>query len=259
MKYLISLIVTLCVTLFAASAFAFTAPPAPDTGYIVDRADVLSNGEISSLNSKIDNIKASTENEIGILVLASLGGENIEDVTHAVFKEWKVGKLGKDNGVLIVLAVNDRKIRIQTGKDVEGDLTDLQANDIIQKMKPLLKSKNYVGALGLAVDNINSTLESRKVSTAPASTPKPTTSSADETGLATLIIAIPVIGGLLFALIFWLKNKKSSKKSSSYYSTPSFSSSSSSDSSSSWGSSSGSDSGGFSGGDSGGGGASGDF
>lgn len=214
MKYWISLVGALILTLFTTTALAFSPPPAPTLGYVVDQAGKLSASDIAALNAKIENVKTSTSNEIGILIVQSLGGENIEDVTHATFKEWKVGKAGLDNGVLVVWAPAERKVRIQTGKGVEGDLTDLQANDIIGKMKPYLRSGDGAGALGLAVDQIGGTIESRRgnpqvLSGAEAGTQaveQPQTANAS--GLGWLLLGIPLIGGVLFAFFLMFRNKK---------------------------------------------------
>jgi len=66
----------------------------------------------------------------------SLGGEPIEDIAYTTFNTWKIGQHGADNGVLLVLAPGDRRVRIETGKGVGGALTDLQANDISTEEYP---------------------------------------------------------------------------------------------------------------------------
>lgn len=158
---LISLLTTLSL-FFAASAFAFTVPPRPDNGwYIVDSAGKLSDSDKSTLNHKIDGINKSSKNEIGVLIIPTLGDDNLEDAAKDVFHMWGIGKKGLDNGVLLMIVTNDRKIRLEIGKGAEGDLTDLQSKDIITKMKPQLKNGDYVGGITTAVDNINSTIESR--------------------------------------------------------------------------------------------------
>lgn len=218
MKYLLSLISVLTVTLFTALAFGFNPPPAPTEGYVVDKAGKLSTVEVSNLNNKIEAVKTSTSNEIGILILSSLEGETIEDVTQDTFNSWKIGKAGLDNGVLLVLAIQDRKIRIQTGKGVEGDLTDVQSNDIINKMKPALRSGNFSGALGLAVDQIGSTIESRKgnpqilVGSEPMEPVK-------SYGFIWALLALPLLGGIFFAVFLLFRNKREEKELSSFRNT----------------------------------------
>src|SRR5262249_40339264 len=77
---------------------------------------------------------------IVVFVIPSLEGESIDDVAYRAFNTWGVGDKKRDDGVLIVLATGDRKVRIEVGKGLGGSLTDLQANDIIRNdMAPLLK------------------------------------------------------------------------------------------------------------------------
>lgn len=223
MKYLISLLSVIFVTLFASAALAWTPPSAPTTGYVVDKSGKLSAGDIQKLNDKIEGIKTSTSNEIGVLLLASLDGENIEDATHAVFKEWKVGKAGLDNGVLVVLSIGDRKSRIQTGRGVEGDLTDLQSKDILNDMRPYLRSGNFYGALDFAVTKIGGTLESRhaqvlhggEAGVRTQSESAPVTTS-DSSSPGAWLIGVPVVGALLFGFFLWWKNKKDEEEQRAY-------------------------------------------
>ena len=177
MKKYLSLLVALVVTLFAASSFAFTPPPAPQNGwYVSDQAGKLSPDQINTLNQKIERVSKATKNEFGILLLQDMGGDNIEDVASATFKAWGIGKRGLDNGCLIVVAIKERKSRIETGKGVEGEVTDLQANDILKKnLNPHLKQGDFAGGFNDTVDALGSLIESRHNQKA---TPAPTTRSS---------------------------------------------------------------------------------
>lgn len=138
-------------------------PPTPD-GYVMDLAGKLSTSQRTDLNAKLNGINKNTKNEFAVLIIPTLGDELIDDVAQDTFKSWKVGKVGLDNGVLIVIAVAERKSRIQTGKGVEGDLTDLQSNDILRnKLNPHLKQGDFYGGLVDTFDAIISTVESRKL------------------------------------------------------------------------------------------------
>src|SRR6185503_6999677 len=97
----------------------------------------------------------------------SLDGEAIEDVAFATFNEWKLGKKGADNGVLLVIAPAERRVRIETGKGVGGDLTDLQSNDIIRKdIAPLLKEDRFHDAIASGATAIAEALR-------PGAAPRP--------------------------------------------------------------------------------------
>lgn len=160
MKKYIMLMVTLLVTMFAGTSFAFT-PPQPN-GFVTDATGKLSSSERAALEDKCKKINAKTGNEIAVLVVPTLDGSNIEDAAQDTWRSWKVGKGGLDNGVLLMLAMKERKSRIQTGKGVEGDLPDLKTQDILINMRPYLRSDNLAGALNFGVDQIAATLESRK-------------------------------------------------------------------------------------------------
>lgn len=125
--------IVLIILLTSAISHAFTPPPAPirPKNHIVDMANKLSYTDLTNLNNRINQINVVSKNEIAILIIPSLEGENIADVADATFNAWKIGKKSIDNGVLIVIAVLDKRSRIETGKGIEGELTDLQANDII--------------------------------------------------------------------------------------------------------------------------------
>lgn len=163
MNKLIGLII-LAFTLFAVNAFAWTAPASPKPqSAILDQSGVLSTSAKNRLDNKLNKINSNSANEIAILILPSLDGESIEDVAHTTAKTWGVGKSGLDNGVLIVLAMKERKSRIETGKGVEGDLPDLKCNDILQNvLKPRMKNGDVEGALNASVDAIANSIANNK-------------------------------------------------------------------------------------------------
>lgn len=212
MNKFLSVILVLLALCLSSTAFAYT-PPVP-TGYVTDTTGKLSAASKKSLNAKITNYNRATSNEIGVLVIPTIGDENISDVTHDTFKTWKLGKSGLDNGVLIVIALESRKLRIQTGKGVEGDLPDIVTSDIINLMKPALKTNDVATALNVAVDNIIAKLDSRKGQKAddagvgvqfnkplpaPVATTTANTSSTSSTssGCSTHSAGFP-IGGFMF-------------------------------------------------------------
>lgn len=150
----------LVITLFAGAASAYKVPAY--NGFVNDYSGKLSASQVQDLNDKVQAVNKQTANEIGVAVIKDLGDESIEDVTHQIYNTWHVGKAGLDNGALLVIAVNNRKMRIETGKGVEGDLTDLQTQDIQDHMKPYLRKGDLHGAIALAVTEIGSSIETRR-------------------------------------------------------------------------------------------------
>lgn len=133
--------------LFALPALAAFTPP-PLDGHVVDTAGKLSDADVRYLDQKLERIRQKTRFEIVAFVAGSLEGETIDDVAYKAFNAWELGRKGSDNGVLLVIAPTERKVRIETGKGVGGALTDLQSNDIIrQKINPLLQEDRFRDAI----------------------------------------------------------------------------------------------------------------
>jgi uncharacterized protein len=125
---------------------AFTPPPL--RGHVVDTAGKLSDSEVRQLDARLDAVRQQTGFAVVAFVVGSLEGEPIEDVAYRTFNAWTVGEKGRDDGVLLVIAPAERRVRIETGKGVGGALTDLQSNDIIrQKIAPLLQQGRFYEAV----------------------------------------------------------------------------------------------------------------
>ena len=139
--------------LLAGSARAFNVPK--QTDYVTDTAGALSPAELTDLNNRLGDYERKTNNQIFVLVTPSLEGEPIEDVGYQLIQTWHPGQKGKDNGVVLVIATGERRIRIETGKGVGGDLTDLQSNDIIRRrIAPLMRQNRVHDAIGAGIDGI---------------------------------------------------------------------------------------------------------
>jgi len=242
------------------SVFAYTSPGAPN-GYVNDFADILTLDRRTKLSEQIHQYKERTGNEIGVVTIQTTGDESIEQFAVQLFQEWGIGKKDKDNGVLLLLAIQDRKLRIEVGYGLEGVLTDAQSAKIIANATPLLKQQNYGSAIQQMTDQLIGTLDGEPLASGEVAT----SSTVDEATTRRIVIATVVfmlllgITPVLILIWFFSKRKKSGggwsggSGSESAWSSSSDSSSSSSDSSSS----SSSDS--FGGGSSGGGGASGSW
>jgi uncharacterized protein len=125
------------------------------SGFANDYTSTLSAEEKQTLENKLVAFEKETGNEIALAMIASLGGDTIENFAEALFREWGVGKEGKDNGVLVLIAKDDRQMRIEVGYGLEGNLTDAQSFAIIEKvMKPAFRSGDYYGGISQAIDKI---------------------------------------------------------------------------------------------------------
>src|SRR5262245_39709847 len=106
-------LVAFAIVLLALSAAAYQPPPIQ--GPVTDTAGKLTPTERAEIDQKLASLKASRGNEITVFVVGSLEGESIEDVAYTTFNTWTLGSKAADNGVLLVIAPNERKIRIETG------------------------------------------------------------------------------------------------------------------------------------------------
>jgi uncharacterized protein len=114
------------------------------TGRVIDEAEILSPATRERLTATLKAHEQATGNQIAVLTVPTLGGESIEDYATRVFEKWKLGQRGKDNGVLVVIVPQDRRMRIEVGYGLEGTLTDVAASRIIRNvMAPQFKSGTY--------------------------------------------------------------------------------------------------------------------
>ncbi len=147
------IIITLLL-FFACPALAYYNPGQP-SGFVNDYAAVLKVEQKQILENKISQFEKDTSNEISLVIINSLEDDTIENFAVKLFEDWKIGKKGKDNGVLVLVAISDRRMRIEVGYGLEGVLTDAQSNWIInQKMKPAFQNNDYYGGLEAAVNEI---------------------------------------------------------------------------------------------------------
>jgi uncharacterized protein len=123
------------------------------TGRVNDYASMISPQARAVIEGKLKALEEAESTQIVILTVPSLEGEPIEDFSIKVAEAWKIGQKGKDNGILLIVSKNDRKMRIEVGYGLEGRLTDLQSGRIIDEViKPAFKSGNYDSGFISGVD-----------------------------------------------------------------------------------------------------------
>src|SRR5512136_1845270 len=149
---------------FAATAIAQEADIPYLTGRVTDDAQILSEETIKLLSESLKAHEERTTNQIAILTIPTLSGESIEDYAVRVFKEWKLGQKGKDNGILMVVVPNDRRMRIEVGYGLEGTMTDAMAGRIIRNiMTPKFKKGDYDGGISDGAQAVIGALEGGSV------------------------------------------------------------------------------------------------
>lgn len=151
--YLAALTLTLASTLSALDVPSLA-------GRIVDLARVLPANEADSLSAALKAHEEKTGNQVAVLILPSLEGESLEEYSHRVATTWRLGKKGTDNGVLLLIAVKERKLRIEVGYGLEGALTDLRSAHIIRnEIVPRFRSGDMPGGVRAGVEAILKTIE----------------------------------------------------------------------------------------------------
>lgn len=266
--------------------------PQQPSNYITDDAGVLSQEQQNLLNKRLHVFEDSTTNKVFVYIAKSLNGQDLESLSQEIFHNWKIGKEGKNNGVLISIFIDDHKFRIHTGYGMEGALPDLLTKRIQDEyMRPHFKENNYYEGINAGIDELifytkNGSLSSSEIQpqqeeggwswflayvfnalllilffVLKRKSNKSKTTKTILSVIAVILFVIPCIGSfILFFLCVIISNKsKFNWRSGSTNGSSSDSSWSSSDSS--WSSSDSSSDSGFDGGggDSGGGGSSSDW
>lgn len=151
-KFLPAIIVVL------AAAGLLAGPKLPDyKGPINDLAGVLSRSEIQQLESKALAYRDQTGTEIGVLIVPTLDGQSLEDYAHDVFKAWGVGQKESKKGVLFLVAIEEKKARVEVGYGLEGELTDLESGRLVNKNSPMaqfFREGDYAGGVSAVLDGI---------------------------------------------------------------------------------------------------------
>jgi uncharacterized protein len=147
-----------CVLMFACFAFSAFALDVPNLETpIMDKANVIDSTDERVLNQKLTNLSNETGIQVAVLTIPSLEGEAIESYSMKVAENWKLGQKGQDNGVLLLVSIGDRELRIETGYGVEGDLTDTKCGLIIRNViTPHFKNGDYSAGI---VDGVTAIVE----------------------------------------------------------------------------------------------------
>lgn len=138
------------------------------SGRIVDDAGVLGTGARARIEAMLQGHDERTTNQIVVLTVPALGDDTVEGYAERVFSTWKLGRKGQDNGVLVIVATGDRRMRIEVGYGLEGTLTDGAAGSIIRNvMAPRFKSGAYDQGIEEGVAAIVGVLEGNAGSATP--------------------------------------------------------------------------------------------
>ncbi len=168
------ILLTAIIILVSHGAFAQRAVPALWGLRVHDEARVLSAAVVQRLETQLKQHEDSTGNQIAVLIIQSLEGETLEDYSLRVAHDaWKLGSKNNDNGVLLLVAVEDRQMRIEVGQGLEGVLTDAATNRIIRnEMVPNFRRGDYNTGVQAATDAIIQVIAGEYKNTGSASKPR---------------------------------------------------------------------------------------
>jgi len=184
-------IVLLCLLLsLSAVLFALDVPPLRSR--VTDMAGVLSPSERQHIEERLYLFETQTSNQIAVLIIPSLEGEALEDYSIRVTDKWKLGNQSNENGVLLLIVKEERKIRIEVGYGLEGALTDLISGQIIRnEIAPYFRQGNYYAGIAAGLNGIiQATRNEYKAD------PRQYQRSRKETGKS--------FGSLIFYILFFL-------------------------------------------------------
>jgi uncharacterized protein len=178
------------LVLFLASvALAFNFPPL--TGRVVDQAGIMSVQSRNDLEAKLKDLESKSGIQLVVATVKSLEGSDVETYANELFRNWKLGEAKKNNGVLLLVAPTEHKVRIEVGYGLEGTLTDALSSVIISSaIVPRFKANDFTGGIERGVDGIISVLSGDTADWQP----KPSVRAED----------LPELSNGLFSILFLL-------------------------------------------------------
>ena len=202
MKYFVRGIVAVLSVLLAGSALAYVSPGMP-TGYVNDYTGTLSQETKATLEGLLTDFQKSGAGELSVVIIPTLNGDSIEEYSITLAREWGIGQQGKNNGTLLLVAKDDRELRIEVGFGNEGTLTDIKSARIIRDIiTPRFKEGDYEAGITNGVREIVGVLSPGFVGSTNTVSYSP---SSD-------IPLVPLLGGFAFACL-WIASILARSKS----------------------------------------------
>jgi uncharacterized protein len=198
------------VAAFAAFAAAPSATTPSDpipvpklTARVVDLTGTLTAPERDAIDAKLRDFETAKGSQVAILLVPSIGPETIEEFAGRVTDEWKLGRKGVDDGVLFVIAKQERKLRIQTGRGVQGTLTDALSKRIVADLVgPRFRSGDFAGGIEAGADAIMKAIEGEALPLpSPKAKGKVDTLSSYSNFFILGLFLVPVVGMFLRGIL----------------------------------------------------------
>jgi uncharacterized protein len=194
MYYLKARLLALCVTMLLASRIAFALVEVPELrARVTDLAGTLTAAQQASLEAKLKVLEDKKGSQVAILILPSTQPEDIAQYSIRVVEKWQLGREKPDDGVLLLVAKNDRKLRIEVGRGLEGAIPDIYAKRIISDViSPRFKGGDFFGGLDAGIDSLSKLIEGEAL---PIPEPQKENISIDQ------LLPMLLFGGLVSGLV----------------------------------------------------------
>jgi uncharacterized protein len=145
-----------------SALFALDTSKLKPTGYVNDFAHVLTPQGKQRLENYCANLERVTGVQMAIVLVDSLDGDPIDDDANTLYRQWGIGKKGKDEGILLFFAVKDHKDRAEIGYGVEPIISDGEAGSVLRGIRPILRQGNYAGGILAAADELGQRIAQSK-------------------------------------------------------------------------------------------------
>ncbi len=175
------------------------------TGRIVDEAGLIKYEHRVSIEAELKDLESRSTDQVAVVTLKSLQGYPIEDYGYQLGRKWGIGQKGKDNGILLIVAPNERKVRIEVGRGLEPVMTDLMSRLIIEnRILPAFRRGDFSAGIEAGVHDIHDVLlgDAEEVKKRARGGAKPS-GGIDTTGLIMLAFWIAIV-----ALAFYLNQRQ---------------------------------------------------
>lgn len=175
-------------------------PVPPLSGRVIDQTATLTPPQVQALSAKLEAVERERGSQLVVLIVATTVPEDIASYAQRVGEAWKIGRKEVGDGLLIVVAKDDRKVRIEVAKALEGAIPDLAARQIItDRITPAFRAGDYAGGLNAAVDRLAARIGSEGL---PEPTSRPTAQKGSqgfnlEDMAIFFFVGVPIIGAVL--------------------------------------------------------------
>ena len=211
---MIKKIVLIIATVLCMCSVAFAEVPDKPTHdiYVVDNANMLDNSTKSDILNKGKELEENTGAQFVVVTINSLDGQDIESYSNDLFNSWGIGNKDNNNGVLLVVAKNDHKYRLEIGSGLEGTLTDSLCYDLLSKdIKPKFKESKYSEGVSTLYSDVSETIGTGEA-------PEKKGTSLEHIFLVLMIIVmVGFLAVIVFGLIFGFDGDGGSGSGGGYY------------------------------------------